>query len=339
MPTRPRPPRRGLFCLTRIREPPRPRLEYCVHRHAVRGPSMSASEPSRLVCSPAAVACSRWPLSRVQSRRCAAPRRGRRRAPPPAAVTILTLAAEADRAGVGLHRDAAVAALDDDPAGGRGHRHADLREVGRSRARRHAARADRPREAAGGGAQHRGAAAPGAEADVAVLAPAGQAARVAGQGRRDQPAGVRAGAELAPDAPRPSWPRSTRRCAKDASSCSTTASTRRRPASSATFRFATAIASRRRRSSRRSTRTARSRPTSRCRSIARRSCALGLPVQMLDADGKVVATNPITFVAPRVDEATQTVLVKSLLRDVPPAAARRSSSSRARIVWRTARRA
>ena len=29
---------------------------------------------------------------------------------------------------------------------------------------------------------------------------------------------------------------------------------------------------------------------------------LGLPVQLLDGDGKVVATNPISFVAPRVDE-------------------------------------
>ena len=37
-------------------------------------------------------------------------------------------------------------------------------------------------------------------------------------------------------------------------------------------------------------------------------------MQLLDADGKVIATNPITFVAPRVDDATQTVLVKSLLR-------------------------
>ena len=45
---------------------------------------------------------------------------------------------------------------------------------------------------------------------------------------------------------------------------------------------------------------------------------LGLPVQILDADGKVLATNPITFVAPRVDDATQTVLVKSALREVPP---------------------
>ena len=30
---------------------------------------------------------------------------------------------------------------------------------------------------------------------------------------------------------------------------------------------------------------------------------LGLPVQLLDGDGKVAATNPITFVAPRVDDA------------------------------------
>src|SRR5262249_9196149 len=45
---------------------------------------------------------------------------------------------------------------------------------------------------------------------------------------------------------------------------------------------------------------------------------LGLPVQILDADGKVLATNPISFVAPRVDPATQTVLAKSLLRELPP---------------------
>ena len=61
---------------------------------------------------------------------------------------------------------------------------------------------------------------------------------------------------------------------------------------------------------------------------------VGLPVQLLDADGKVVVTNPITFVAPRVDEATQTVLVKSLLREVPPQT-RVQQFVRARIVWRT----
>ena len=61
---------------------------------------------------------------------------------------------------------------------------------------------------------------------------------------------------------------------------------------------------------------------------------LGLPVQILDADGKVLATNPVTFVAPRVDDATQTVLIKSLLREVPPSV-RTQQFVRSRIVWRT----
>ena len=62
---------------------------------------------------------------------------------------------------------------------------------------------------------------------------------------------------------------------------------------------------------------------------------LGLPVQILDADGKVAATNPISFVAPRVDDRTQTVLVKSLLREAPPAL-RTQQFARARIVWSSA---
>ncbi len=61
----------------------------------------------------------------------------------------------------------------------------------------------------------------------------------------------------------------------------------------------------------------------------------GLPVQLLDGEGKIVATNPITFVAPRVDDATQTVQVKSALRDVPPAL-RVQQFIRARVVWRNA---
>ena len=61
---------------------------------------------------------------------------------------------------------------------------------------------------------------------------------------------------------------------------------------------------------------------------------LGLPVQILDADGKVAATNPITFVAPRVDDATQTVLVKSALREAPPGI-RTQQFIRSRIVWRS----
>ena len=60
---------------------------------------------------------------------------------------------------------------------------------------------------------------------------------------------------------------------------------------------------------------------------------LGLPVQLLDGEGKIVATNPITFVAPRVDDGTQTVLVKSALREMPPAV-RVQQFIRSRIVWR-----
>jgi RND family efflux transporter MFP subunit len=61
----------------------------------------------------------------------------------------------------------------------------------------------------------------------------------------------------------------------------------------------------------------------------------GLPVQLLDADGKVVASNPVTFVAPRVDDATQTVLAKSALRNRPPSV-RTLQFVRSRIVWRSA---
>jgi RND family efflux transporter MFP subunit len=62
---------------------------------------------------------------------------------------------------------------------------------------------------------------------------------------------------------------------------------------------------------------------------------LGLPVQILDAEGQVLATNPITFVAPRVDPATQTVLVKSLLKALPPTV-RVQQFVRTRVIWRTA---
>src|SRR5688572_17966875 len=62
------------------------------------------------------------------------------------------------------------------------------------------------------------------------------------------------------------------------------------------------------------------------------SLRLGLPVQLLDADGKPIVSNPITFVAPRVDDATQTVQVKSALRNVPPSM-RVQQFVRARIVW------
>jgi RND family efflux transporter MFP subunit len=61
---------------------------------------------------------------------------------------------------------------------------------------------------------------------------------------------------------------------------------------------------------------------------------VGLPVQLLDQDGKVIATNPLTFVAPRVDPATQTVLAKSLLRTTPPSV-KVQQFVRTRIIWRS----
>jgi RND family efflux transporter MFP subunit len=60
---------------------------------------------------------------------------------------------------------------------------------------------------------------------------------------------------------------------------------------------------------------------------------IGLPVELLDSGGEVVATNPITFISPRVDERTQTVLVKAAMKDAPDAL-RAQQFARARIIWR-----
>jgi RND family efflux transporter MFP subunit len=61
---------------------------------------------------------------------------------------------------------------------------------------------------------------------------------------------------------------------------------------------------------------------------------LGLPVQILDAEGNVIATDPITFVAPRVDDATQTVLAKVALKNAP-SSIRVQQFVRTRVIWRT----
>jgi RND family efflux transporter MFP subunit len=58
----------------------------------------------------------------------------------------------------------------------------------------------------------------------------------------------------------------------------------------------------------------------------------GLTVELLDTDGEVIASNPITFIAPRADDATQTVLVKATLRQMPPTV-RVMQYVRARIIW------
>jgi RND family efflux transporter MFP subunit len=58
----------------------------------------------------------------------------------------------------------------------------------------------------------------------------------------------------------------------------------------------------------------------------------GLTVELLNGAGQVIASNPITFVAPRADEGTQSVLVKATLRQPPPGL-RVMQYVRARVIW------
>jgi RND family efflux transporter MFP subunit len=58
----------------------------------------------------------------------------------------------------------------------------------------------------------------------------------------------------------------------------------------------------------------------------------GLTVELLDSTGAVVASNPVTFIAPRADETTQSVLVKATLRALPPGL-RVMQYVRARLIW------
>jgi RND family efflux transporter MFP subunit len=62
------------------------------------------------------------------------------------------------------------------------------------------------------------------------------------------------------------------------------------------------------------------------------SVKTGLALELLDSAGAVTASNPITFVAPRADDETQSVLVKATLRQAPPGL-RVMQYLRARIIW------
>jgi RND family efflux transporter MFP subunit len=62
------------------------------------------------------------------------------------------------------------------------------------------------------------------------------------------------------------------------------------------------------------------------------SLRTGLQVDLLDSTGMVIATNPITFVAPRADDATQSVLTKVTLGRLPPSV-RVGQYVRARVIW------
>ncbi len=62
---------------------------------------------------------------------------------------------------------------------------------------------------------------------------------------------------------------------------------------------------------------------------------VGLPVRIVTDDGEVLSTEAITFVAPSVDETTQTVLAKAAIAR-NAAGFRTEQYVRARIVWRDA---
>ncbi|HWL85542.1 MAG TPA: efflux RND transporter periplasmic adaptor subunit [Polyangiaceae bacterium] len=60
---------------------------------------------------------------------------------------------------------------------------------------------------------------------------------------------------------------------------------------------------------------------------------LDLPVRLVDADSKLLSKSTISFIAPRVDSASQTVLVKARIEDA--SALRTQQLLRARIVWKS----
>jgi RND family efflux transporter MFP subunit len=72
-------------------------------------------------------------------------------------------------------------------------------------------------------------------------------------------------------------------------------------------------------------------PAERARELKR-----GVPIEILSGDGlQQLAATTIDFVSPHVDNETQSILVKGLVRN-PDAALRASQFVRARVVWKTA---
>ena len=59
---------------------------------------------------------------------------------------------------------------------------------------------------------------------------------------------------------------------------------------------------------------------------------MGLPVQILDSESKVIGSSKVSFISPQVDNTTQTVLVKARVANGNDAL-RQSQFIRARVVW------
>jgi RND family efflux transporter MFP subunit len=67
---------------------------------------------------------------------------------------------------------------------------------------------------------------------------------------------------------------------------------------------------------------------------------MGLPVEILGEDGKVAATSAVSFLAPQVDDQTQSVLVKAPVAEAGNTAGgglRAGQVVRARVIWSTRR--
>ncbi len=62
---------------------------------------------------------------------------------------------------------------------------------------------------------------------------------------------------------------------------------------------------------------------------------LGLPLRIADSSGAVVATTTVSFISPRVEDETQSILVKGVVAN--PGALRSQQFVRARIVWRSSK--
>jgi RND family efflux transporter MFP subunit len=61
---------------------------------------------------------------------------------------------------------------------------------------------------------------------------------------------------------------------------------------------------------------------------------LNMPVQIVDADGKIIADSRVSFISPEVDNMTQSVLVKARIENNKDKL-RTAQFIRARVVWKT----
>jgi len=62
------------------------------------------------------------------------------------------------------------------------------------------------------------------------------------------------------------------------------------------------------------------------------SLKVGMPVEMIDSAGKVLAESEVSFVSPRADQDTQTVLIKTRVHN-PAGHLRSDQFTRARVIW------